>query len=453
MSSTPNYCLGFEAKEVDGKITAEVRLNPKAVFNDGTPIDIDALKATWQIQRDPEGEYKIGAAGIYEFIESVEAIDGDRYHARVVFKTAHNPVKGLLFGGILHPAMLDVTLFNEGFVDNPHPELGCGPFTLAPNGWNSSEKTFTAVPNDKWWGDKPKLDRIVVREMADAAARAAYKNGELDVVEARTLSAYNEMKDVANSEIRRGRRLFAGGMNLNAQHITDTAVRKAIFLGIDRGALAKIRFQGLPYEEEVPGSMLLLSSSQYHRDNYPARNPEEARKVLEKAGYTKSGDFYAKDGKTITLKLTTFGDDATTKGQAQTFIQSMKEIGINFELDSRAQSEFSKVVGNREYDVSISGFGVSSEPTSAAEYFYHSKNWDGVGTPEIDAMVDEMVTILDDAKRAEKCNEIEKKHMSEVCLFIPFLNGPDFKACRPKLANYGAFLFKSTDWSTVGWMA
>lgn len=87
----PNYCLGFEAKEVDGKITAEVRLNPKAVFNDGTPIDIDALKATWQIQRDPEGEYKIGAAGIYEFIESVEAIDGDRYHARVVLKTAHHP--------------------------------------------------------------------------------------------------------------------------------------------------------------------------------------------------------------------------------------------------------------------------------------------------------------------------------------------------------------------------
>ena len=131
----------------------------------------------------------------------------------------------------------------------------------------------------------------------------------------------------------------------------------------------------------------------------------------------------------------------------------MKEIGINFELDSRAQSEFSKVVGNREYDVSISGFGVGSDPTSAAEYFYHSKNWNGVGTPEIDAMVDEMVTILDDAKRAEKCNEIEKKHMSEVCLFVPFLNGPDFKACRPKLANYGAFLFKSNDWSTVGWMA
>lgn len=63
----------------------------------------------------------------------------------------------------------------------------------------------------------------------------------------------------------------------------------------------------------------------------------------------------------------------------------MKEIGINFELDSRAQSEFTKVIGNREYDVSIL-IRRGSEPTSAAEYFYHSKNWNGVGTPEIDAL-------------------------------------------------------------------
>ena len=381
---------------------------------------------------------------------SIDPVGGDKTRVKIVMSKPLYPAETLGLLG-LHPALTDKELFNNGFVNKPLDQYWSGPFKIGE--WNSSAKTLTLVPNDKWWGDKPKLDRIVVREMADPAARAAYKNGELDAVESRTLSAYNEMKDVANSEIRRGRRLFAGGMNLNAEHITDTAVRKAIFLGIDRGALAKIRFQGLPYEEEVPGSMLLLGSSPHYRDNYPARNPEEARKVLEKAGYTKSGDFYAKDGKTITLKLTTFGDDATTKGQAQTFIQSMKEIGINFELDSRAQSEFSKVVGNREYDVSISGFGVGSEPTSAAEYFYHSKNWNGVGTPEIDAMIDEMVTILDDAKRAEKCNEIEKKHMSEVCLFIPFLNGPDFKACRPKLANYGAFLFKSNDWSSVGWMA
>jgi len=449
-SLNDDYVSDYKAETVDGVQTITFKLNSKAVFNDGTPVDIEAIRAAWTVYRNPDDGYNVIAAPFWQQVASIDPVDGDKTRVKIVMSKPLYPAETLGLLG-LHPALTDKELFNNGFVNKPMDQYWSGPFKIGE--WNSSAKTLTLVPNDKWWGEKPKLDRILVREMADAAARAAYKNGELDVVESRTLSAYNEMKDVANSEIRRGRRLFAGGMNLNAEHITDVAVRKAIFLGIDRGALAKIRFQGLPYEEEVPGSMLLLGSSQYYRDNYPARNPEEARKVLEKAGYTKSGDFYAKDGKTITLKLTTFGDDATTKGQAQTFIQSMKEIGINFELDSRAQSEFSKVVGNREYDVSISGFGVGSEPTSAAEYFYHSKNWNGVGTPEIDAMVDEMVTILDDAKRAEKCNEIEKKHMSEVCLFIPFLNGPDFKACRPKLANYGAFLFKSLDWSSVGWMA
>ena len=79
-----------------------------------------------------------------------------------------------------------------------------------------------------------------------------YKNGELTSWESRTLSAYNEMKDVANSEIRRGHRLFAGGMNLNAQHITDVAVRKAIFLGIDRGAWQRFASRVCPTKKKYP---------------------------------------------------------------------------------------------------------------------------------------------------------------------------------------------------------
>ncbi len=99
-----------------------------------------------------------------------------------------------------------INLF-EGFVDNPHPELGCGPFTLAPNGWNSS-KTFTAVQRQVVV--KPKAGPHRRAKCLNLCSSRRLQNGELDVVESRTLSAYNEMKDVANSEIRRGRRLFAG---------------------------------------------------------------------------------------------------------------------------------------------------------------------------------------------------------------------------------------------------
>lgn len=448
-----DFAVSFEHSKKDDKIQVAIKLNPKAVFTDGTPITYKALQSTWNVFKSLDNGYNIVATGIYEFVESVEKGEDD-YSATVTFSKPYYPLQSL-FSVILHPALEDVELFNNGFVDAPHPEYWAGPFTLANKGWDSTAKTFSVVPNEKWWGTKPLLDKIVFTQMESSASRAAFKNDEIDAIGANTSSIYAEVKNVAGAELRKGTRLYAGGLDINPRRVKDAALRKAIFAGTNREALAKIQFQGLPYEETIPGSMIHMPFSPYYQDNYPTPNNSvsEAQKILEAAGYTKNGDFYAKDGKTITLKLTTFGDDATTKGQAQTFIQSMKEIGINFELDSRAQSEFSKVVGNREYDVSISGFGVTSDPTSAAEYFYSSKNWNGVGTPEIDAMVDEMVTILDDAKRAEKCDEIEKKHMSEVCLFIPFLNGPDFKACRPKLANYGAFLFKTIDWSSIGWMA
>ena len=117
-----------------------------------------------------------------------------------------------------------------------------------------------------------------------------------------------------------------------------------------------------------------------------------------------------RDGKTITLKLTTFGDDATTKGLG-TDLHPEHE-GNWYQLRARicAQSEFSKVVGNREYDVSISGFGVTLRADQCCRSTLPLQELNGVGTSEIDAMVDGWSLILDDAKRAEKCNEIEEAH-------------------------------------------
>ena len=447
-----DFAVSFEHSKKDDKIQVAVKLNPKAVFNDGTPITYKALQSTWNIFKSLDNGYNIVTSGIYEFVESVEKGEDD-YSATVTFSKPFYPLQSL-FSEILHPALEDVELFNNGFVDEPHPELGCGPFTLAPNGWNSSEKTFTAVPNDKWWGDKPKLDRIVVREMADPAARAAYKNGELDAVEARTLSAYNEMKDVANSEIRRGHRLFAGGMNLNAQHITDTAVRKAIFLGIDRGALAKIRFQGLPYEEEVPGSMIHMPFSPYYQDSYPTpnNNVSEAQKILEAAGYTKNGDYYEKDGTKAGCAVVVFGDDPTNKGKAQTFTQQMKDVGIEIRIDQHADSEFATILGNWDYDISFSGYSVSADATESTKQFYYSENNEGIGSKEIDALIDAMTLIEDDKERNLACNEIEKKHMAEFAFLGTITNGPDFVMVKKTLANYGPHLYKSMDWTAVGWM-
>lgn len=389
-----DFAVSFEHSKKDDKIQVAIKLNPKAVFNDGTPINYKALQSTWNIFKSLDNGYNIVSSGIYEFVESVEKTEDD-YSVMVTFSKPYYPLQSL-FAEILHPAMEDVELFNNGFVDNPHPEYWAGPFTLADKGWDSTAKTFSVVPSDKWWGTKPLLEKIVFTQMESSAARAAFKNDEIDAIGANTSASYTEVKSVAGAELRKGTRLYAGGLDINPRRVKDAALRKAIFAGVNREALAKIQFQGLPYEESIPGSMIHMPFSPYYQDNYPTPNNSvsEAQKILEAAGYTKKGDYYEKDGQKAGCAVVTFGDDPTTKGRAQTFTQQMKDVGIEIRIDQRADSEFASVLGNWDYDISFSGYGVSTpDATEATKQFYYSENNDGNGSKEIDALIDAMTVM------------------------------------------------------------
>ena len=98
----PNYCLGFEAKEVDGKITAEVRLNPKAVFNDGTPVDIEAIRAAWTVYRNPDDGYNVIATPFWQQVASIDPVDGDKTRVKIVMTKPMYPAETLGLLG-LHP--------------------------------------------------------------------------------------------------------------------------------------------------------------------------------------------------------------------------------------------------------------------------------------------------------------------------------------------------------------
>ena len=201
--------------------------------------------------------------------------------------------------------------------------------------------------------------------------------------------------------------------------------------------------------------MIHMPFSPYYQDNYPTPNNSvsEAQKILEAAGYTKKGDYYEKDGQKAGCAVVTFGDDPTTKGGAQTFTQQMKDVGIEIRIDQRADSEFASVLGNWDYDISFSGYGVSTpDATEATKQFYYSENNDGNGSKEIDALIDAMTVMEDDKARNLACNEIEKKHMAEFAFLGTITNGPDFMMVKKTLANYGPSLYKSTDWTAVGWM-
>ncbi|WP_237207904.1 ABC transporter family substrate-binding protein [Rothia nasimurium] len=453
-SVNPDYCTAYEASLTDGVQTISIKLNPNAKFNDGTPIDIKALQVTHKTLTT-EG-YDIVDSGAYVHIASIEE-DGDPFSVKVTMSEPYFPIEGLFGTGLVHPAMEDAAIFNEGLLDTINNDYLSGPYKV--ENWDSAQKVLTVVPNENWWGVKPLLERITFRQMETSAARAAFRNGEIDAVSASTLTAYNDVSGVADTEPRRGQNLYAGGLMINPERLTDTALRRAIFAAVDRQGIAAVRFNGLNWTESLPGSMMLMPFATDYQDNYPTETGAEvAKKILTDAGYTQNGDYMESSTGKAKFAVTTFGDDSVAAATAQTLVQQMKAAGIECTIDNQPDANYSTVIGNKEYDVTVSGYGILGEDASgAAEYFYHSSTYNGIGTPEIDEMVDRLRTIESMEERNALSNEIEKKHMAEVATMAPIFNGPEIVFCKTKLANYGAFLFarpyaNPDVYINVGWM-
>lgn len=454
---TPNkdFCESVDNEVKDGKQTITIKVNPKATYNDGTPIDVKAFKNTWNILKSPDAGYDIVSSGNYGFVESVEAGSSDK---EVIVKTSQ-PVYPLdsLFTGLIHPAVNTPEIFNEGYNGNLHPEWMAGPFKV--DQYDSAAKTVSLVPNDKWWGQKPVLSSVVFRQLETSAQIAAFKNGEIDAMNANTISLYKQLDGTKDSDIRRGQRLFAGGLNLNAQRITDVSVRKAIFAAVDREALRKVRFNGLNWEEPSSGSMMLLPFSDYYQDNYPVKEtgPDAAKKILTDAGYTANASgVMEKDGKPASFKISNFGDDPTALAVAQTLQKQLQAGGMDVGIDQRASADFGKVLGSREFDLSISGYTVGADATEAVKQYYDSKtNENKLGDAELDKKIADLTSIEDNAARNKAAMDVEKEHMAKYYSMGVVFNGPQISFVRTGLANYGPSLFRSTsqvpDWTTIGW--
>ena len=458
-TATPNkdFCEDVKSDVKDGKQTITIKVNEKATYNDGTPIDVKAFENTWNMLKGENKDIDIVSSGAYEFVESVKAGSSNKE----VIVTTTQPVYPLdaLFTGLVHPAVNTPAIFNEGFTGDMHPEWMAGPFKL--DQYDSAAKTVTLAQNDKWWGTKPVLEKVVFRQLESSAAIAAFKNGEIDGVSANTITPYKQLDGTKDSEIRRGQRLFAGGLNLNAQKapMTDVAIRKAIFTAVDREALRKVRFNGLNWEETSSGSMMLLPFSKYYQDNYPVKETgaEAAKKVLTDAGYTaNAAGIMEKDGVPAAFKISNFGDDPTTLAFAQTLQNQLKAGGMDVGIDQRASADFGKVLGSRDFFMSVSGYTVGADATDSVKQFYDSTtNENELGDAELDAEIKKLSTIADNAERNKAAMEVEKKHMEKYFSMGVVMNGPQISFVRTGLANYGPSLFKSLsqvpDWTTLGW--
>ena len=315
---------------------------------------------------------------------------------------------------------------------------------------------LTLVKNDKWWGEKPVLDRIIWRQMDSEAIRASFKNGELDAFTFVGATSYNAVKGQAGTEIRQSQNTNVNIIQLNPKRIEDLALRRAILAAVDREQIAKAYFSQLGWTEPLPGSIIAMPFQKGYQNNYAGdTGAQAAGKILEAAGYSKSGDYYAKNGKVAGFALTSFGSEAVYQAVYQILEQQLKSAGIRLSADNQPQSNSNSVLGQKSYEAIFTGWGVLPDLASSAPYFFTTEVF-GVGDPEVDKLIEKLQNTENADERIKIANEAEKLYYEKVAVYLPYANGPMYAAVKAKVANYGPSLFKqsytSADyWVNVGW--
>ena len=456
---TPNPDYIDEAKEdKKGKNTVVTyKINKDATFNDGTPIDWKAFENTWRFNNGKDEDVQVNSTDGYERITSVEkgATDKD---VVIAFDGPYPWWQGL-FNQLLHPAIDSPEKFDKAYLGKLNPQYGAGPFKVDNVDFKGG--TLSLVPNEKWWGDKPKMKKVSFRVMESQATINAFQAGEIDaagVADKNSLTIAGEMgEDIdIRAALRPANVIFT--LNSKAPQLKDEDVRHAVFSAIDRDQLAEIRYNGLGYEEEMPGSLTLYSTQEGYKDNIKdviKFDPEESKKLLEDAGYQQGDDgIYAKDGEKLSLRYILIGDDEVSKSLAAAVQKMLKDVGVDLKIEERPSSEFSKVTSERDFDLFLSAFA-SSDPFGVA-YFgqtYASDstlNMSSTGTKEFDKKIEELQNLPTKDEQIDRVNELESEAFGRYGI-LPFANGPQMVGVKKGLANYGANGFAILPKEDIGW--
>ncbi|MFE6733384.1 ABC transporter family substrate-binding protein [Microbacterium sp. NPDC057650] len=460
-----NYLDVWKNEVKDGKTVLTFTFTKEAHWNDGTEMDWTAIDATWKANRSTEEGFNPNATDGYKEIESVTKGDTDKT-AIVTFKSEFAWPQMPFLTGVINPHAADPKVFNEGYIDNLHPEWGAGPYTVDEFDPNKDYVSFK--PNKEWWGDKPLLDKVTFTGMDAQASINAFKNGQIDTVGTGTKDRLEQVKDMKGVVTYKAQQTANTVIILDSTkpQFKDVEVRHAFFNAIDIDQQKKIAWNGLNYTEDPAGSLTLYSFQPGYKDSQKAAglkfDVEGAKKMLDDAGWKEGSDgIREKDGQKLEVTYPIFSDDPTQKALAQSLQAQEKAVGIKLNVDTRPSSKFSDDFTSKNWDVMSLRF-TASDPFGAAWYcqLYCSDsglNLSGVGDKELDQKIkDQVESISDPVKQTAAAMDLEPE-IVERWGIIGIYNGPSIVTAKKGLANLtpepyvGLDLFGVQPVENVGW--
>ena len=299
--------------------------------------------------------------------------------------------------------------YDDSYGDHP---IGSGRYMLEQ--WDKGQQVILKA-NPDYYGDAPKMERVVVVFMEEDASLAAAQSGQVDVAYTAATFADNQpmgydllnCKSVDSRGISLpsvpagGTKKDEGGEYAAGNVVTcDLAVRQAINYGVDRERMIDNVLNGYGTVAYSVGDGMPWSST----DMKCTTDVEKAKKLLDDGGWAAGADgIREKDGTRATLDLYYSAGDSVRQAIAAEFANQMKELGIEVNIKGASWDD---LYPHQFTDPVVWGWGTNA-PTETYNLFYSAGtgNYACYENATVDGYLDEALS----TPRVEDSFEFWKK--------------------------------------------
>ncbi len=385
-----------ERWEIPDPLTYIFHLHHGVKFHDGRPLTARDVK--WTFDSLIEGKIRSTKTATYRYVDHIEAPDD----FTVVFHMKE-PDAALLWN--MSDGAIGIVPYSSGNEMTTHP-IGSGPFKFVSA---ETDRDVIIERNDDYWGEKAKLPRVRFAVVPDATTRALeLRKGSADVeINALTPdTVFSLRRDPALAVERApGTVLAYLGFNLRDPILRDVRVRQAIAYSLNRKPMIAYLWRS---EAQLARSILPPQSWAYNGD-VPVYeyNPEEARRLLDAAGYPAVNGVRFH----ITMKTST---DENTRLMVAVMQQQLRDVGIALDIRSFEFATFFADVtrglfqlyglrwigGNEDPNIFEYAFDSARIPPNGANRGYYLN-------PRVDALIDQARREVDAKVRKQIYAEVQ----------------------------------------------